>query len=114
MLVEDDPNDSYIATRQLSQMGVECYVAKTNRDAIDLLNRYSFDVVFLDLKLDHESGLDVITHAKNSNMTTIFITLTGIDDKDPMIAESLNRGAAFVIRKPLSHEHVKTIFGQIT
>lgn len=113
LLVEDDKDDAFLAIRQLATHNIDCFTAKTVDEANRLIDAHAFDVVLLDLKLDHESGLDVITHAKNTNQSSVFITLTGIDDKDPMISESLNRGAAFVVRKPLSEEHVKTIFGQI-
>ncbi len=113
LLVEDDKNDAFLAMRQLAMFNIDCHCAESSKEAIRLIDQISFDVVLLDLKLDHDSGLDVISYAKNANSNAIFITLTGIDDKDPMISESLDRGAAFVIRKPLSEEHVKTIFGQI-
>lgn len=113
LLLEDDGNDVTLAALKLKEHQISVMVAASVRQAIELLDITPFDVVFLDLRLPQGSGLEVLSYAQHAGLQTIFIVLTGVDDSDPMIQESLTRGATSVIRKPLTDEHIKLIFGAI-
>lgn len=113
LLLEDDGNDVTLAALKLKEHQISVMVAASVRQAIELLDITPFDVVFLDLRLPQGSGLEVLSYAQHAGLQTIFIVLTGVDDSDPMIQESLTRGATSVILKPLTDEHIKLIFGAI-
>lgn len=113
LLVEDDRNDAELVKKKLHPFHVSLEVACSSFEAIEQLKVRQFDVIFLDLKLDVGSGLDVLRYAAQQSVKSIFIVLTGMDDHNPLIREALAEGAQFVIQKPITEDHLKVIFQTI-
>lgn len=113
LLVEDFPDDVELTSRVFAQFDIILDIVTSAQDAIAKLKAKDYDVIFLDLVLPDCSGLDVISQAVARQSGAFFIVLTGINDENPMIKEALDRGAKCVIRKPITPEHVRLIFGSV-
>lgn len=113
LLVEDNASDIAFFRHNLEGFKVQLDLALTARAAIEKLGKIHFDVVLLDLRLDTDSGLDVLRVSRDMRIETMFIVLTGADESNPLIKEALNEGAKFVLQKPVTREHLNLIFGTL-
>lgn len=101
LLVEDDLETAQAVSRGLTRQGHDMRVATTATEAIDLVEKHTFDVAILDVKLPEGSGYDVLEHlrAKRSPTQVLMLTALGaISDR----VEGLDRGADDYLVKPFS------------
>ncbi len=73
LVVEDDLNQGYLYEQELEDDGYEVVVAHTGREALEMFNRDSFDLVILDIGLPEMDGLETLGR------------LLGIDNTIPVI-----------------------------
>jgi len=73
--------------------------------ALDLVRRHQTDVAVLDLQMPGLSGLEVITRARQEQLTTRSIVLTAYDE-DPYIFAALRAGAKGYLLKTAGPEEL--------
>lgn len=122
LLVEDDPNDEFLALRALARAGedIEVEVARDGKAALErLLSSSDGDlpqVVLLDLQLPKVSGFDVLKGLREEQRTRYVpvVVLTSSDhDWDVWTAYAL--GANSFVRKPVgADEFMETVSGLAT
>lgn len=113
LLVEDASDDIALTERVFRSFDVKLDVAISVEQGVRRMREKDYDVVFLDLALPDGSGLDVISQAVAHQDDAFFIVLTGVNDENPMLKEALDRGAKCVIRKPITADHLRLIFGSV-
>jgi len=64
LVIEDQELHSTVLTQQLTDKGVEVKQAFTGKEALSLLEEYTFDCIILDLKLPDISGFDLLDTIK--------------------------------------------------
>lgn len=64
LVVEDQELHSALLAQQLTEKGVEVKQAFTGKEALDLLEEYTFDCIILDLKLPDISGFELLDRIK--------------------------------------------------
>ncbi len=64
LLVDDEDNVRRLYQLELEDEGHEVVSAATGEDALRHVERSAFDLVLLDIKLERESGLDVLRRIK--------------------------------------------------
>lgn len=74
LVVEDDPSYRNLARNAL--IGHERYMAATARDGLDLYVKHQPDIVFLDLSLPDESGMQVLLKIRAQNPEAFIVMLT--------------------------------------
>jgi len=98
LVVEDDEATAELERRVLSRSGASVRVARRLVDALDLLQRFSFDVILLDLRLpDGESW--TIVDAANSNSPRIPVVLVTAMGDERVAAEAIHRGVDGYVKK---------------
>lgn len=90
--------DASVRLLELEGFAVDC--AQTGADGVVLATRYPYDVVLLDLRLEGESGLDVLQALTAAGVTAPTVMLTGYADVDSAVA-AMKLGAADYRMKPL-------------
>ena len=108
VLIVDDDNSSIISLTHILSSNYTVYSVKNGQDAIAAADKYSPDVILLDIVMPEMDGHAVISILKNSektqNIPIIFITgLRNTDDEE----KGLVLGAADYISKPFSPAIVK-------
>ncbi len=58
LLVEDNAINQQVATELLEQLGIEVTLANHGREALELLDRETFDLVFMDLQMPEMDGYE--------------------------------------------------------
>ncbi len=100
LIVEDDEHLRNALARALSQDGHCCFTAGSLQESIDELNKHTYDVILLDLKLPDASGVDTVKIIKEVTDTKI-IVITGYGDIKTAV-ESMRAGAYDFIQKPFN------------
>jgi CheY-like chemotaxis protein len=101
LLIVDDNEDEL--SRVLDAVGgtdIEISTARTAKEAIDFINKQTFDCIILDLKLPDANGFDIINDLENNiagHDTAIIIHSAG--DVNKMQKNKLNRFAHRIITK---------------
>ena len=115
LLVEDNPEHSFIAVRVLRQLlgeGSEIIIAESADEALDLIHRFTEhdrpDLILIDLRLPDSRGFDVLAAARAqeacAQVPTLVIT-SSLYDQD--VAQSYQLGASAVLNKPLSRSSLR-------
>jgi PAS domain S-box-containing protein len=89
LLVEDSTSDAVLLQESLLQSGdgnISVNVAKSLREAADLLKSNHMDAVLLDLTLPDSSGLETVQKARRIFSNLPVIVLTGMEDEKTGIA----------------------------
>lgn len=124
LVVEDDDDDFFFTQRALRRHTAGRIIHLPNgRTAIDYFagnGPYADRVqhplpslVFLDLKMDHGSGLDVLAAIKKNPplpLPEIYVLTGSNEPKDRELVKQSGVAAGYLV-KPLSAEHLAAIFG---
>jgi PAS domain S-box-containing protein len=95
LLVEDNISDARLFREMLREAGSDRYVLETAgrlSDAIILIRKAPFDIVFLDLGLPDSQGMETLTTYLESAAEIPVIVLTGLAD-DAMSVQAIESGA---------------------
>lgn len=77
LVVDDDAETRFVLALCLRHLGYEVTVATGGREAIDFLERRSFDVVITDMLMPDTDGLEVITAVRKLHFGTGIVAMTG-------------------------------------
>ncbi|MFX0113905.1 MAG: response regulator [Candidatus Hodarchaeota archaeon] len=79
LLVEDDEEHVGLILGVLEEKKTiyDTMVATTGKECLDLLKKYTYDVVLLDYQLPDLDGITILREAKKINPRTLFVIVTG-------------------------------------
>ncbi|HET8572634.1 MAG TPA: response regulator transcription factor [Edaphocola sp.] len=102
LLVDDEPDILEMVSFNLRQAGYETQTAQNGEEAIFLANKFSPDLILLDVMMPEMDGYETIQQLrKNPKLDkTIIIFLTALSDERSEI-EGLKLGADDYITKPI-------------
>jgi len=102
LLVEDDPSLNGILKKKLSKKGLRVDAVLSGEEARELIEKNSYDVVLLDIRLKDMNGLDLLKEL-TPQVSSKFIVITGYGDVNTAV-EAMKAGASDFIQKPFSFE----------
>jgi len=102
LLVEDDLSLNGILKKKLKKKGLRVDAALSGKDAKELLEKNSYDIVLLDIRLKDMNGLDLLKELA-PQVSSKFIVMTGYGDVNTAV-EAMKAGASDFIQKPFSFE----------
>ncbi|WP_301281752.1 response regulator transcription factor [Virgibacillus proomii] len=100
LLIEDDPSISEMVKNFLSKEGFYIIHSSDGKEAMDLFERQTFDLVVLDLMLPKQSGIDCLKEMRNQSLVPVLIISAKDSDVDKAIG--LGFGADDYLAKPFS------------
>jgi DNA-binding response OmpR family regulator len=105
LVVEDDPDLLGILGEFLIMQGADVVQALNGKEALEILNSKSFDLVLSDVQMPVMDGVELIRaiKQKDKNSPVVFLT-TGHSSLDEISAQDL--GAAAFIVKPFKLQHL--------
>ncbi len=106
LVVDDAPNIRSSMKMCLDSDGHEVEVAGTYDQAVRAADRRSFDLAFVDLKLDDRSGLDLIADLLDRLPSLKVIVITAYGTVGSAV-EAMKRGAVDYISKPFSPAEIR-------
>ncbi len=111
LVVDDDPEVRSLLGRVLTKNSWTTTEASSGADAMATLGRQEFDVVLLDVKLPDASGLDILRWARESDVDTEFVILTGNADVETAV-EAMRLGAYDFVAKPWRNAELVQVIGK--
>ena len=106
LILDDEECIRYTMKNLLSEKGYEVSMASNLNEAAEKISKKKFDLIFLDIILKGESGLDLLELIKNKKLTTPVIILTAFAELETAI-EAVRLQAFDYLKKPMS---IKNLF----
>ncbi|HKI74488.1 MAG TPA: EAL domain-containing protein [Pseudomonadales bacterium] len=108
VLIIDDEPIQLDSLRELVELsGYQVEGARSGEEAIDLLSRYSFDVLLLDLNMPGMSGFDVIEYVTSRRIPCKVVVVSG-DASFEAARQALKQGAHDFLKKPYVPDELLT------
>ena len=112
LVVDDEKNIQRTMMLALESMGHESMAAPSGAMAIEELKAAPYDVVFLDLNLRQESGLDVLQDILRVSPRTEVIIFTAFASIDTAV-EAMRRGAFDYLPKPFTPDQIRQTLAHV-
>jgi NtrC-family two-component system response regulator AlgB len=101
LVVDDEKNIRHTLRVCLETMETTVVEAASAQAALDAMARSAFDLVFLDLRLGQESGLDLIPQLLGENPNVVIVMVTAYATIETAV-EAIRRGAWDYLPKPFT------------
>jgi adenylate cyclase len=103
LVVDDDEGNRDVLSRRLLREGYEVMLAESGRQALRMLNRYSFDLALLDIMMPEMDGIEVLAELKRNPLLKQLpvIMITAVDDVES-ITRCIDSGADDYLQKPFN------------
>src|SRR5688572_13025796 len=108
LVIDDEPSVTDALDLILTELGHHVDIAKTGSEARELLKGSPYDLVFTDLRLPDDTGIELLTRIKSETPETEVIVMTAHGSLDITI-EAIKRGAFYYIEKPFTSHQVTTL-----
>jgi DNA-binding NtrC family response regulator len=105
LIVDDESDLRNLLNHVLTQAGYEVVEAPGGEEALNILQRETFDIAFLDIQMPNINGIQVLKYLQKNSPSTKAIMLTGYAGlKNAMEAKQF--GATDFINKPYNIEDI--------
>jgi len=102
LVIEDDEIMLKAIKNILNKEGFNVITAKDGKEAFEMIDNATYDIVITDLMLPHTSGLEVVSKLRNheatKNVGIIVVSSVGNEDT---ITEAFQLGADDYLKKPI-------------
>jgi DNA-binding response OmpR family regulator len=105
LYVEDDESARWIVKDQLTSEGFDVRSASDGEEATDILQKESFDLLLLDIRMPRKDGMEVLRFMKKNKIRPRVIMLTAVGELSIAI-EAVKLGANDYLTKPYSLEEL--------
>ena len=105
LLVEDDPTLGYLLREYLTMQQFDISLAKTAKDALKLLDEYTFDLAILDVMLPDTDGFELARNIQSLYPSLPFLFLTARSLKVDVL-KGFSLGAVDYLKKPIDEEEL--------
>jgi len=99
LIVDDEPDIALILKLQLEDAGYQTVRARDGVEALEALERESFTLILLDIKMPRMDGLEVLNRIRGDATPVVMMTAHGSED---IAVSAMKKGALDYISKPFS------------
>ncbi len=108
LVVDDEAVVREAFEAALTAQGYQVAVAADGRQALRVLRRDHFDLIFLDILLPGISGAFLLKAVKRRDPNALVVLITGFPDHDKTLA-ALDYGPAMLLRKPIKLADIQAV-----
>ena len=112
LIIDDEANIRKTTAAALEGMGHETAGAEDSQSALKQLDSAHFDVAFLDLRLNTESGMELLPKLLKSSPDLDVVVFTAHASIENAV-EAMRAGAVDYIPKPFTPEQIRQVLGKI-
>jgi NtrC-family two-component system response regulator AlgB len=113
LIVDDEENIRRTTAVVFETMGHEVVGVSRGKAALKHVEATPFDIVFLDLRLNGENGLDVLPELLKRDPQLNVVVFTAYASIETAV-EAMRRGAVDFVPKPFTPEQIRRVFERIT
>jgi two-component system response regulator PilR (NtrC family) len=106
LIVDDELSMREFLEIMLGKEGYLVDVAETGRQANEMIDNSTYDLVLCDIRLGDISGLEVLRRAKSSHPETVVIMISAYATAENAV-EAMNEGAYDYLPKPFDNDELK-------
>jgi len=99
LVVDDDPIIGLLFREALNTLGHTVVTANTSAEGLGYVERLSFDLIFLDLKMPEMDGAELLRRIKIIKPDVPVTIITGYPDSEIMV-RAMEQGPLSVMKKP--------------
>ena len=103
LVVDDEEGIRFSFHLFLTEDGYQVSTAATYGDAVDLIEKTAFDLIFADIVMDGQTGIDLLKVARRLQPHTPVVIITGVPSIETA-TEALRIGALDYIIKPIRQD----------
>jgi signal transduction histidine kinase len=111
LLVEDDPDTCRVMARLLQKYGYSVATAASVKEALQLINRQTFDLLLSDIGLPDGSGIDIMVHVKARSQTK-GIAISGFGQHED-VRRSREAGFDVHLTKPVDFNLLQSVIQKV-
>jgi DNA-binding NtrC family response regulator len=112
LFVDDDKDILFIVERYLSRQGYKVSVVDNGIDALGLVKKKDFDIVFTDFKMPEFDGLELLAAIKEYRPETEVVIVTGYGTMESAV-KAMKFGSYDYIQKPFKLDVLKTLIDRV-
>lgn len=114
LIVDDTKNIRIMLTTCLEMRGYDVVTAENGQIALNLIEdeRESIDLVFLDIRMPHMNGTEVLKAIKSRNVKCTIIIMTAFATIKNAV-DCTKLGAAAYLQKPFSPDRINSLLDEI-
>ncbi|MCD6138168.1 MAG: sigma-54-dependent Fis family transcriptional regulator [Deltaproteobacteria bacterium] len=112
LIVDDDSFMRDACKQTLTKRGHSVTLAKSGREALKLLEEWSFDLILLDLKMPGEDGLFVLARIKDMDPEASVVMITGHGTIETAV-QAIKLGAFDFISKPFTPDELLRLVDRV-
>lgn len=102
VLAEDNTTLSLLLKFRLEKDGYELFMASDGKEAVELIETKTPDLILTDVMMPFISGLEVISHVRNKLELKIPIIVFSAAGQEEMVLKAFSLGANDFMGKPFS------------
>jgi DNA-binding NtrC family response regulator len=111
LIVDDEHTLRESCASLLESEGYSVTVCGRGEDALEMVQRRTFDIMLLDLYMSGVSGMELLQAALQAHPQTLAVVMTGNPSVESSVA-ALRAGAWDYIPKPFSATHLQVLIGR--
>jgi NtrC-family two-component system response regulator AlgB len=111
LIIDDEEAIRKTTAVALSAQGCEVVAVESGSSALERVGHEHFDLAFLDLKLNGEDGLEVLSELRK-NAPVLDVVLFSAYANIPTTVEAMRRGAVDVLAKPFTPAQLREVVKQ--
>jgi len=108
LLIDDDPVFSATLARSLQRRGYQVLTAADGTAALACLGQQDYELILLDLNLEGESGLQLLTQIRQQQPAARVVMLTAYASVATAV-DAIKRGADNYLCKPVTASDIATL-----
>ncbi len=112
LFVDDEATIRDLMRIELPRMGHEVTICDDGQAAVATIDKHSFDVAIVDLRMPGISGWDVVAHLRTASPETEIIISTGHGNMDDAI-QALRRGVYDFLTKPTKLAVIASLLARV-
>lgn len=112
LVVDDTKNIRILLTKCLELEGYTVLTASDGQEALELFKRDKFDLMFLDIKMPHLSGTEVLKKIREQGINIPVIIITAYATIKNAV-ECTQMGAVAYLQKPFTADKVRSVLKEL-
>ncbi|HEX76757.1 MAG TPA: response regulator [Dehalococcoidia bacterium] len=101
LVIDDEENIRQLFKETLEGSGYHVTTAQSGTEALELLNGWNFDLIFVDLKMPGMNGAETFRQIRQIDSSMPVVIITGYPISD-LMKQALEQGPFGIMRKPFS------------
>jgi len=112
LVIDDTKNIRMLLTKCLEHEGYQVDTASDGQEALEMFQKNSYDLAFLDIKMSKLSGTEVLKSIRDKGIDTTVIIITAYATVKNAV-ECTKLGAVTYIQKPFTAEKIRTVLSEL-